>query len=102
MSDLYSVYVVPDETTEGSPCYLAYHPELEGCMNHGATIGEAIEGLNAARELYLNTLRELGQPIPAASGRPTVAIWENFPVAPAEIHIAASASLPTAELTAHF
>jgi predicted RNase H-like HicB family nuclease len=96
----YSIYVVPDQTTDGAPCYVAYHPELQGCMSHGATIDEAVEGLDAARELYLATLKDLGQPIPAPSERKTVAVWENLSVAlTAPDRAASAASLPTAELT---
>ena len=64
MNTSYSVYVVPDETTDGEPCYLASHPELHGCMSHGRTIEEAITNLDAARDLYVTTLQQLGQPIP--------------------------------------
>lgn len=96
----YSIYVVPDETTDGSPCYLAYHPELQGCMSHGATVDEAVRGLHAARELYLATLQELGQPIPAPSDRETVVVWQNFSGAPAVPGLSPSATtMPTAELT---
>ena len=102
MSEAYSIYVVPDQTTEGLSCYLAYHPELQGCMSHGATAGEAIQGLHAARDLYLITLRELGQPIPPPSNSQTVVIWENFCGALAAPGISPSASLPTTELTARF
>ena len=101
MRSAYSIYVVPDETTERSACYRAYHPELQGCMSHGETVGEAIQGLHAARELYLSTLRELGQPIPPLPESETVVIWENVSgtqLAPG-IPLAA-ASLPITELTA--
>ena len=100
MSEIYSIHVVPDETTEGSPCYLAYHPELQGCMNHGRTVTEAVSGLHAARELYLKTLHDLGQPIPRSAGE-TVIVWENFSGVPATPAISSHPSLPTTELTAH-
>jgi predicted RNase H-like HicB family nuclease len=101
METAYSIYVVPDETTDRSACYRAYHPELQGCMSHGATVAEAILGLHAARELYLNTLRELGQPIPPIPESETVVIWENFSVTqPVRGVPPSAASLPTTELTA--
>lgn len=100
MDKAYSIYVVPDETTEGLACYRAYHPELHGCMSHGETIAEAIQELHAARELYITTLLELGQPIPPLPESKTVAIWETFssPLPPGIPPSAAS--LPITELTA--
>lgn len=102
MSPAYSIHVVPDETTERESCYRAYHPELQGCMSHGSTIHEAIDGLHAARELYLATLQKLGQPIPPPSEGETVVIWQNFTDAPAAHSFAPScATLLSTELTAH-
>lgn len=60
----YAIQVVPDETTEGEACYRAEHPELPGCMSHGATPEEAIQNLANARRLYIETLLQLGQPVP--------------------------------------
>lgn len=70
----YSTYVMPDVTTDGQPCYVAYHPELEGCMSHGATREEALRNLREATELYISTLLEKGIdfPLPAyAPGAPS-------------------------------
>ncbi|MBM2816262.1 MAG: hypothetical protein HW421_3024 [Ignavibacteria bacterium] len=36
--------------------YYAYCPELKGCMTQGDTFVEAMENLNEAVELYLETL----------------------------------------------
>ena len=60
----YSTYVVPDETTENEPCYLAYHPELPGCMSHGSTPEEAVQNLLEATELCISTLLDMGLDIP--------------------------------------
>jgi len=101
MNASYSIHVVPDETTDGEPCYLASHPELQGCMSHGLTVDEAITNLEAARELYLTTLGELGQPIPTPSESATVVVWRNFSNAPAAPDITPSGiKPPTTELTA--
>jgi predicted RNase H-like HicB family nuclease len=101
MNASYSIHVVPDETTDGEPCYLASHPELQGCMSHGATVGEALQNLEDARKLYLETLRELGQDIPPPSKVQTMAVWENV-VAPVMAYSAAPSAhaLPVTELTA--
>ena len=96
----YTIHVVPDETTDGSACYRAYHPELQGCMSHGDTVDEAIQGLDDARELYLATLRELGQPIPPFPENKTVAVWENYSGTRLAWSVVPSgAGLPITELT---
>ena len=84
MNGAYSIHVVPDETTDREPCYVAYHPELQGCMSHGATVAEAIDGLEAARELYLTTLEQLGQPIPPPPESATFILWQNLSSTPAK------------------
>lgn len=71
----YSVEVVPDQSTEGSMCYVALHPELPGCMSHGDSPEEAIANLLEAKELYIKTLLEKGQNIPLPKFS-TTAIWE--------------------------
>jgi predicted RNase H-like HicB family nuclease len=97
MESTYSIHVVPDATTDGDFCYLAYHPELPGCMSHGKTVAEAIHELHAARELYLKTLDELGQPIPPKPQNPVFATWKTeAPISTKTILLADS--LPKAEL----
>jgi predicted RNase H-like HicB family nuclease len=101
MSEAYSIHVVPDQTSEGVNCYLAYHPELQGCMSHGATVADALQNLEDARTLYLETLRELGQEIPPPSKVQTIAVWESFS-APALAHgaVPSTPALPVTQLTA--
>ncbi|MBA7663760.1 hypothetical protein ES703_71808 [subsurface metagenome] len=60
----YSVIVVPDTTTDGEPCYLAYHHELEGCMSHGNTPEEALHNLREATRLYISVLLDEGLEVP--------------------------------------
>lgn len=64
----YTTYVVPDVTTDGQPCYLAHHPELEGCMSHGSTIEEALRNLGEATELYVRTLLSKRIEVPLPQG----------------------------------
>ena len=52
------------ECTDGSYAYLAYHPELYGCMSDGETPEEAEENLSEARAMVREHLREHGVPIP--------------------------------------
>ncbi len=71
---LYSTIVVPDVTTDGEPCYVAYNPELEGCMSHGDTLEEAIHNLGEVRRLYISSLIAEGLEVPLPQG--TSANWE--------------------------
>ncbi|MBI4715133.1 MAG: type II toxin-antitoxin system HicB family antitoxin [Nitrospirae bacterium] len=76
----YVVEVVPDQATDGSLCYRAYNPELPGCMSHGDTPQDAVENLEEARRLYIETLIEMGEEIPKPQPRGTSthyqqAIW---------------------------
>ncbi len=49
--------------------YIAEVPELSGCMAHGASQEEALRGCGEAVELWLETAREFGDPIPEPKGR---------------------------------
>ncbi len=44
--------------------YSAYVPDLPGCIACGDTIEETEELMREAIELYIETLRDDGQPIP--------------------------------------
>jgi predicted RNase H-like HicB family nuclease len=44
--------------------YSAYVPDLPGCISTGKTIEDTEINIKEAIELYLDTLREDGQPIP--------------------------------------
>lgn len=47
--------------------YSAYVPDLPGCISTGKTLAETEENIKEAIELYIDTLKEDGQPIPAPS-----------------------------------
>ena len=49
--------------------FVAEVPELPGCMAHGATQEEALANAKAAENLWLDTAKEFGDPIPAPKGR---------------------------------
>ena len=81
----YATNVVPEQCTDGSLCYRAYHPELPGCMSHGTTPEEAIDNLSEARRLYIETLLEKALSVPTPQRTLTLtsyeaAIWINVPV----------------------
>jgi predicted RNase H-like HicB family nuclease len=44
-------------------------PELPGCMAHGRTKSEAISNAEAAINLWVETAKEDGIPVPEARGR---------------------------------
>jgi predicted RNase H-like HicB family nuclease len=49
--------------------FIAEVPELPGCTAHGDTQESALKNVNDAIQLWLDTARELGKPIPAPHGR---------------------------------
>jgi predicted RNase H-like HicB family nuclease len=55
--------VIPEEATDGSLVYRAEIPELPGCMSHGDTEEEALQNLQEALDLYLETIRSQRQPV---------------------------------------
>ena len=44
-------------------------PELPGCMAHGSSYEDALANAREAINLWLNTAREFGDPIPEPKGR---------------------------------
>ncbi|MCP3961318.1 MAG: type II toxin-antitoxin system HicB family antitoxin [bacterium] len=59
MGRTYPATVAPD-----SGGYFAQHPDLPGCMTEGRTEAEALENLEAARELWIETRLENGYSVP--------------------------------------
>lgn len=47
--------------------YSAYVPDLPGCISTGKTLEDTEQNIQEAIELYLDTLKEEGLPIPEAS-----------------------------------
>ncbi len=48
--------------------FVAEAPELPGCAAHGDTQEAALRHINEAVELWLETAREFGDPIPEPKG----------------------------------
>ena len=44
--------------------FVAEAPELPGCLAHGDTREEALASITEAMDLWIDTARELGRPIP--------------------------------------
>ena len=49
--------------------FVADVPELPGCLAHGPTQEDALRSAQGAMELWLETAREFGHPVPAPRGR---------------------------------
>ncbi len=47
--------------------YVASIPELQGCMAHGVTQEEAFREVNIVRDMWIETAKEEGLPIPEPS-----------------------------------
>jgi predicted RNase H-like HicB family nuclease len=61
----YLVVVRPGISTNGDPCVIAEHPELQGCEVAANSEAEARELLDEARTLYLQVLKDHGDAAPA-------------------------------------
>jgi predicted RNase H-like HicB family nuclease len=48
--------------------FVAEVPELPGCMAHGSTQEAALAHANEAMQLWIDTAREFGDPIPEPKG----------------------------------
>ena len=57
----YSIFIKYDPIDK---IYVASVPELPGCMAHGDTKEQALKEIESAKELWIETALEDGQPIP--------------------------------------
>jgi predicted RNase H-like HicB family nuclease len=55
--------------SEEDGVFVAEVPELPGCMAHGKTQETALANSKEAMQLWLDTAREFGDPIPEPKGR---------------------------------
>ncbi|MGA2026634.1 MAG: type II toxin-antitoxin system HicB family antitoxin [Syntrophobacteraceae bacterium] len=44
--------------------FMAEAPELSGCIAHGETEGSALKNIKEAIQLWIDTAREFGDPVP--------------------------------------
>ena len=49
--------------------FVAEVPELPGCMAHGDTKADALTSADEAVQLWIDTAREFGDPIPEPKGQ---------------------------------
>ena len=50
--------------------FVAEVPELPGCMAHGDTQQSALDHVQQAMDLWIDTARDLGRPVPEPRNRP--------------------------------
>ena len=50
--------------------FVAEVPDLPGCMAHGDTQQSALDHVRQAMDLWIDTARDLGRPVPEPSSRP--------------------------------
>jgi antitoxin HicB len=64
--------VLKDEANGGG--YSVSVPALPGCHSQGDTRDEALANIREAIELYVETLREAGEPVPTEAGKEFVEV----------------------------
>lgn len=63
--------------------YIAYAPELPGCMAHGDSYEDALKSITEAMELWLEVADEFGDPVPEPkANRITFGIRKTAPELP--------------------
>ena len=55
--------------SEEDQAYLAEVPELPGCLAHGDSYESALANAKAAIQLWVDTAKEFGDPVPEPKGR---------------------------------
>ncbi|NOZ74505.1 MAG: type II toxin-antitoxin system HicB family antitoxin [FCB group bacterium] len=61
----YEIIIYWDKEDE---IYVAEVPELHGCLAHGDSYDKALENVKNAIQLWLDTAKEFGDPIPDPKG----------------------------------
>ncbi|MGB7726681.1 MAG: type II toxin-antitoxin system HicB family antitoxin [Candidatus Acidiferrum sp.] len=59
--------------------YVATVPALPGCVSQDDTRSEALKNIEEAIELYLEDIRDAGEPIPVESDREYVEVTASLP-----------------------
>ena len=63
-SYVFKIVIEEDRFENGERAYHAYSPALKGCHTWGHTYSEALSNVREAIELYVEDLKEAGEPIP--------------------------------------
>ena len=62
----YEINIYWDELDQ---VYIAEAPELSGCLAHGNSYDEALHNAQEAIQLWIDTAKEFGDPIPEPKGQ---------------------------------
>ena len=54
--------------SEADEAFVAEVPQLPGCMAHGDTQVAALDSVNRAMDLWIDTATEFGDPVPEPKG----------------------------------
>lgn len=60
----YPIRFVKKKDTGGEIYWFVEIPDLPGCVSHGATLEEALESIEQAKEAWIETRQDGGYPIP--------------------------------------
>jgi predicted RNase H-like HicB family nuclease len=63
-SYIFRLVIEEDAFEDGRKAYHAHCPALKGCHTWGHTYEEALANIKEAVELYVEDLREAGEPVP--------------------------------------
>ena len=63
-SYIFNVVIEEDTSPDGGQAFHAFCPALKGCHTWGHTYQEALTNIREAVELYVDDLREAGEPVP--------------------------------------
>ena len=63
-SYIFPIVIEEDAFEDGQKAFHATCPALKGCHTWGHTYSEALANIQEAVELYIEDLREAGEPIP--------------------------------------
>ena len=58
--------------SDDDECYVAHIPDLEGCSAFGDSPEDAVREVGIAKQLWLETARKHGDPIPDPRYRPAI------------------------------
>ena len=64
-------YAVVINWSNEDDAFIAEAPELSGCMSHGDTPQAALGEITVAMDLWIETAREFGDPVPEPKGYPS-------------------------------
>ena len=59
--------------SEADKAFVAEVPELPGCVADGPTYEDALEMIQEVMNIWIETQKEMGHPIPIPKGRPMFA-----------------------------